>query len=518
MGFLKSVSSIPKSKETGMNQPSQPSQSTNLRQPRVIVIGAGMTGILATIRLRRAGITDITVLEKAGNIGGTWRENTYPNVACDIPAHMYTYSFRPNPEWSNVFAKGDEIQAYFEAVAKEELVSAVVRFNEGVTDCVWRDGQAGGRWHVRTSAGNDYVADIVICATGILHEPAYPKIPGLESFAGTKFHTARWDHKADLTGKRVGIIGTGSTAAQVIPGIASKVGKLTVFQRTPHWVLPIGNRRYSDAFKDKCRASRSYTAKMGQRIARLFELTLTRSVAGSKWRHALLTWYIKRNLKKQVPDADLRRRLTPDYTVGCKRLIVSTEVLPALCRPNVVLEDEGIAAITATGVRTRSGIEHPLDVLILSTGFNPFSYMRPMNLLGRDGVSIEQAWAKKVKAYRSVCLPGFPNFFLMLGPHSPLSNYSVIAMSEVQMGYVMKLIEQWRAGQLSHIEATPAAQDWFMDYVKQGQKGGVRASGCKSWYLDKDGDVMVWPFSWEQFCTQMAQPDLTHFASATAST
>ena len=478
-----------------------------LRNPSVVVIGAGMTGILLGIKLREAGITDVTILEKADKVGGTWRENTYPGVACDIPAHMYTYAFEGNPEWGHRFAHGDEIQAYFEKISRKYGVTGQVRFNEAVEACHYRDG----RWYLTTSQGNHLEADFVIAATGILHHPAYPDIKGLEDFQGAMFHTARWDHSVDLQGKRVGIIGTGSTAAQVISEISTTAGELTIFQRTPQWILNVPDKHYTESEKARLRGNQPLMDKLRERYAWLIRNTFTEAVSSGGWRHKLLSWRVKRHLRNSVRDPDLRARLTPDYKVGCKRLIVSSTFYEAVQRPNVHLETNGIDHLEAGGVVTRDGKLHELDVLVLATGFHPFNFMRPMELTGRDGLSIDQAWANKVQAYRSVCLPGFPNFFLMLGPNSPVGNYSVIAMSEVQGNYVLKLIDRWRRGLLPSVEASAEAMRRYNAYLKQGMGSTAWAGGCQSWYLDADGDPALWPYSWKQWVQEMAEPELADF-------
>jgi cation diffusion facilitator CzcD-associated flavoprotein CzcO len=431
------------------------------RNPSVVIIGAGMTGILMAIKLREAGITDVTILEKAEKLGGTWRENTYPGVACDVPAHMYTYSFAPNPDWSHRFAPGNEIQGYFEQVARRYDITDRVRYSEAVTQCHYVDGH----WDLKTSKGASLRADFVICATGILHHPAYPDIPGLRKFAGACFHTARWDHCATLAGKRVGIIGTGSTAAQVIPELQKVAGKLTVFQRTAQWVVPQPNPEYSEATKQEFRRNPGFLHRVRQRHFRFFEEIFSKAVVGKKLPHLFMSLAAKWNLFSSVRDPGLRARLTPNYKVGCKRLIFSSRFYPAIQQPNVRLETSGIDTIEADGVRTKDGQFHELDVLVLSTGFHPFNFMRPMDMRGRNGLPIDDAWSEKVQAYRSVCLPEFPNFFLMLGPNTPIGNYSVIEMSEVQGRYVMQLIEAWRKRQVDLVEATHEAKERFTTYI-----------------------------------------------------
>jgi cation diffusion facilitator CzcD-associated flavoprotein CzcO len=477
------------------------------RNPSVAVIGAGMTGILMAIKLREAGIDDITILEKAHKLGGTWRENTYPGVACDVPSHMYTYTFRRNPDWDHRMAHGGQIQHYFEQVADEYGITDQIRYNESLDQCHFEQG----KWHLVTSQGNRFTVDFVVCATGILHHPAYPEIAGLDSFEGDMWHTARWNHEVDLAGKRVGIVGTGSTSCQVISEISKTVGHLTVFQRTPQWICPLPDKDYSEEDKAKNRAHPQRMERAAKTNAFMMRNTFSKAVTGSKLNHAVISWVVKRNLRKSVKDPELRAKLTPDYPVGCKRLIFSNTFYDAIQRDNVHLETNGIDRIDAGGVATTDGSHHDLDVLILATGFHPFNFMRPMDLTGRDGLSIDQTWSKKVQAYRSLCLPGFPNFFLMLGPNTPIGNYSVIAMSEVQSKYVLKLIDHWRDGTLETVEATEEAKARYNAYLREGMTDTVWVGGCQSWYLDEDGDPAMWPYTWQQWEKEMAEPDLGDF-------
>lgn len=480
------------------------------RNPSVVIIGAGMTGILMAIKFREAGISDITILEKADKIGGTWRENRYPGVACDVPSHMYTYSFEPNPEWSRRFSPGSETQAYFEKVVRKYGVEEVIRFNEEVTDASYDEG----RWTVKTSKKKKLTADFLISATGILHHPVKPEIKGLSSFKGTSFHTAEWDDNVDLTGKRVGIIGTGSTSTQITCVISKTVGKLSVFQRTPQWILPIVDREYSEKTKQKLRNKPHLATLVGQGYKFSLEKLLSNAVIGHKLPHAFMSVACKLNLSMNVKDPVLREKLTPDYKVGCKRIIMSDSFYEAIQRPTVDLVTEGIECINETGIKTTDGKQHDLDVLVLATGFNPFAFMRPMNLKGK-GVEIEASWKKKVQAYRSVCLPDYPNFFLMLGPNTPIGNFSVIAMSEVQTGYIIKIINKWRENQFDEIAATKPALESYNAYLKKGMPKTVWTSGCQSWYLDPDGDPASWPYPWKQWVKEMEEPDMQDFEVAT---
>jgi cation diffusion facilitator CzcD-associated flavoprotein CzcO len=481
--------------------------SHNKRNPSIVVVGAGMTGILWAIKLQQAGITDVTILEKASTLGGTWRENTYLGVACDVPAHMYSYSFEPNPDWSHVFAPGAEILAYFKRVADKYSVTERIRFNEAVVSSQYENA----KWLVTTSKGNSFQADFVINCTGILHHPARPDIPGVDSFSGDVFHTAQWDHTVDLKGKKVGIIGTGSTATQVIPNLAKEVGKLSVFQRTPQWILPLKNKKFSERFKKSLRDNPKKINRLRNIYAWGMRNIITRAVTGEKLPAALLSIACKLNLRFGVKNKALRKTLTPDYQVGCKRIVISSQFYGAVSSENVEVITDKISEILPEGVKTNDGKIHKLDALVLATGFKPTAYMRPVNMRGRSGQSIDEAWAEKIVTYRSVAMPGFPNNFLMLGPNTPTGNYSVIAMSEVQCDYILQLIEAWREGDYDEIDVSEKTAKEFSSYIRKGMGKTAWASGCSSWYLDADGDPILWPYSWERWEEEMAQPQWQHF-------
>ncbi len=478
-----------------------------LRNPSVVIIGAGMTGILLTIKLREAGISDLTILEKTDRLGGTWRENTYPGVACDVPAHMYTYSFEPNPEWSHRYAHGHEIQAYFERVARKYGVINSIDFNEAVTSCEYHEG----RWTVQTSKGRTLSADFVINATGILHHPVKPEFTGMQKFAGPIFHTAEWDHSVDLTGKKVAIIGTGSTAAQVIPEIAKVVDRLAVFQRSPQWVLPMGNKEFSDKSKARWRKNPNRVRRLRQLYRWGLSHLVTKAVTGHKVQNALLTFICKQYMKFAVKDPVLSSKITPDFAVGCKRLVISNTFIPTLQRDNVDVVTDGIAEFNTHGIQTPCGHQVDADVIILSTGFNPTAYMRPMNLKGRDGLDIDAVWENKIRTYRSLCIRGFPNNFLMLGPNAPIGNFSVIEMSEVQTRYILKIMERWRQCEFDAIEVKESAVERFAAYMKEGLARTVWVGGCNSWYLDKDGDPILWPYTFERWEQELKEPQMDDF-------
>jgi len=478
------------------------------RSLRFIVVGAGMSGILAVIRLREAGYEDITVYEKAARPGGTWRENTYPGLACDVPAHLYTYSFEPNPDWRERFASGSDIQRYFEGVAERHRVYECVRFNEETTRCEFR----AGRWHVRTRRGTEDVADVVIAATGVLHHPSYPDIPGLDSFGGACFHTARWDHGVTLAGKRVGIIGTGSTAVQIVSAIVKEVGRLELFQRTPQWILPIDNFAYSEEERRTYREQPEKLRKLRDDLQQSFSRWFTNAVIDADSPQLVeIERMCRENLEQNVHDPVLREKLRPNYRAACKRLIMSPDFYAAIQHPHAALVTEGIERIESRGVRTRDGQLHELDVLVLATGFRADRFMRPAEVTGRDGVRLDDVWAQRPSAYLSITIPGFPNLFMLNGPNGPVGNFSLIEIAELQFDYVLQLIALLRDGRAREVAPRQTALDGFEAERVAAARHTVWTTGCKSWYLDDRGVPASWPFTIERFKDEMARPRLEAF-------
>jgi cation diffusion facilitator CzcD-associated flavoprotein CzcO len=485
--------------------------TTDARPLRFAIIGAGMSGILSAIKLTEAGLDDWVIFEKAERLGGTWRENTYPGVACDVPSHLYSYSFDLNPEWSHTFAPGDEIQAYFEDVAARHGVMERIRFGDEVTACDWADG----RWHLETASGHRDEADVVIAATGVLHHPRYPDIEGLDSFAGPCFHSARWDHSVDLAGKRVGIIGTGSTAVQIVSAIVGEVGHLSLFQRTAQWILPQTNKAYTDDDRAAFRAEPERMAELHAGLSQLFADGFANAVvdADSPQIQAIEQMCLD-NLENSVRDPELRERLRPDYRAACKRLVLSSDFYDAMQRDNAELVTEGIECIEPAGVRTRDGRLHELDVLVLATGFKVDAFMRPMEVTGRDGVKLEQVWADRPEAYLSISIPGFPNLFMLNGPNGPVGNFSLIEVAELQFAYILQLVDRLRSGECREISASQAALDRFEEERVEAAKQTVWTTGCRSWYLDDRGIPAVWPWPFDRFREVMAEPVLTDYELA----
>jgi cation diffusion facilitator CzcD-associated flavoprotein CzcO len=474
---------------------------------RLAVIGAGMAGILSAIKLDEAGLTDFTVYEKADRLGGTWRENTYPGLACDVPSHLYSYSFALTPEWSHRFSPGAEIYAYFEKVAHDHDVIRYMRFGDEVTDCTYDDG----RWRLRTASGHTDEVDVVIAATGVLHHPRYPDIEGMDTFAGAMFHSARWDHDVAIDRARVGIIGTGSTAVQIVSEITSRVAHLTLFQRTAQWIMPQENPPYTDEEQASFRDHPEHLTTLHANLAEAFGIFANAVVDSHSAEIKMIEDACRANLEDNVRDPELREALRPTYRAACKRLIISPNFYDAIQQPNAELVTEHIERIEPAGVRTRDGRLHELDVLVLATGFKANAFMRPMRITGRAGLTLEQAWTPRPEAYLSISIPGFPNFFMLNGPNGPVGNFSLIEVAELQFGYIMQLIDQIRSGACGEISATRDATDALEAERTEAAQNTVWVTGCRSWYLDDRGIPAVWPWSFERFRTEMREPELASF-------
>jgi cation diffusion facilitator CzcD-associated flavoprotein CzcO len=475
---------------------------------RVVVIGAGMAGILSAVKLEEAGFTDVTVYEKADSLGGTWRENTYPGIACDVPSHLYSYSFAPNPEWSHVFSPGPEIRAYLEDVAQRFGVDGRIRYRTEVCRLTYTDG----KWHIDTSDGGTDTADVVIAATGVLHHPKYPDIEGLDDFGGAVFHSARWDHSVPLDGARVGVIGTGSTAVQIVGSIADRVGHLHLFQRTPQWVLPVPNDPVADEERERYRVDSDAMRARRDELSKAFSDNFANAVVDAdSMQLQMLQQLCEANLEGNVADPELRERLRPDYRAACKRLVISPNFYEAIQHPNAQLVTEGIERVERDGVRTRDGQLHELDVLVLATGFRVDQFLRPIEVKGRDGVSLDDVWAERPSAYLAVAIPDFPNLFMLNGPNGPVGNFSLIDVAEMQFDYVIQLVDRIATGECREISARHDAADRFEAERVEAAKHTVWVTGCRSWYLDDRGIPMAWPFSFDRFRTEMAAPRLEDY-------
>ena len=481
---------------------------------RVLIIGAGMSGILSAIKLREAGLHDFAIYEKADRLGGTWRENTYPGIACDVPSHFYSYSFAPNPGWSHRFSPGAEIQAYFEDVARRYAVDSLIQYGKEITRCEWE----GGRWKITAADGSTDVGDFVIAATGVLHHPSYPAIEGRDTFAGPAFHSARWNHDLALAGKRVGIIGTGSSAIQIVAAVVDEVASLTLFQRTAQWIMPMGNAAYSEAEKTEFRTHPEAIAQLREEVARMFTDGFANHLAdiNSPQLQAIHEACVA-NLENSVKDPVLREKLRPNYRAACKRLIMSENFYDAIQRPNATLVTEGIERIEPSGVRTRDGQLHELDVLVFATGFRVDRFMRPMGVVGRNGTRLDEVWKDGPYAYMAISIPECPNLFMLNGPNSPVGNFSLIEVAELQLSYILQFAERVRSGPHNELSPSRAAMERFDSDRREQATKTIWNSGCKSWYLDAGGLPTAWPWTFDRFREEMARPRLEDYEMRTTS-
>ena len=476
-----------------------------VEQPRALrfaIIGAGMAGILSAIKLRENGDTDFTVFEKADRVGGTWRENTYPGLSCDVPSHLYSYSFAPTPEWSHRYSAGGEIQAYFERVAREHDITDAIRFGDEVISCRFVDG----RWRIETAGGHRDEVDVVIAATGVLHHPRFPDFDGVEDFEGAVFHSSRWDHDVTLDGARIGIVGTGSTAVQMTSALVKRAGKLSLFQRTAQWIMPAENPAYTDDEKAAFRSNPGQLAELRTNLTEMFDIFANAIVDADSPEMKMIAEMCRDNLESNVRDPELREALRPDYQAACKRLIVSPDFYEAIQQPTAELVTDRIERIEPAGVRTADGRLHELDVLVLATGFKTDAFMRPMAVIGRDGETLADAWAARPNAYMSVSIPGFPNFFMLNGPNGPVGNFSLIEVAELQFAYIMQLLEPLRSGERREVSASRDAMEEHEAARVKAAESTVWVTGCRSWYLDDRGIPATWPWSFDRFRSEMQSP------------
>lgn len=459
---------------------------------RVLVVGAGFGGLAMAIKLDEAGERDFLVVERGSDVGGTWRDNTYPGAACDVPSQLYSYSFAPNPKWSRSFSPQPEIQAYIQEVAERSGTLDRFVFDTTMDDAVWDED--ADLWRVTTSAGQ-LTADFVVSAAGALSDPKNPDIEGFDSFEGEVFHSARWNHDYDLTGKRVAIIGTGASSIQIVPEIAPVVGHLDVYQRTAPWVIPRNDRDYTRleklAFKHVPGVQSVYrTAIYWGREMYVPAFTRNPKLALPAQKMGLA------NIKKGITDPALREKVTPDYQIGCKRILISNTWYPALDRDNVDLVTDGIARVTPTGIVTEDGVEREVDVIIVATGFHTTDLPIAHRITGRGGVRMSDHFAEHgMQAYKGTAVNGFPNLFFVVGPNTGLGHSSMVFMIESQVAYVVDAISHLKTRGVVSAEPKAEVQAEFVDDLQARMKRTVwSVGGCASWYLDDHGrNVTLWP-------------------------
>ncbi|MCH9827975.1 MAG: NAD(P)/FAD-dependent oxidoreductase [Gammaproteobacteria bacterium] len=457
----------------------------------VLVIGTGFSGLCMAIKLKEDGVRNFLVLEKSDEVGGTWRDNTYPGCACDVPSHLYSFSFEPKPDWSRMFAQQPEIFSYLRHCANKYGLRPYIRFGKQVVKAAYDDDSE--LWHLTTADGEVFSARTVVSGMGALHVPAYTSAPGRERFAGKSFHSAQWDHDYDLSGKRVAVIGTGASSIQFVPQIAGKVASLTLFQRTPPWIMPKPDRRISE--REQARFRRWPILQRLRRSALYVELESR--VLGFTISPKLMTLVEKiarAHIRRQIADPVLRDKVTPDYTIGCKRVLISNDYYPALTRDNVDVITGGIREITERGVVDAQGVEHEVDTIIYGTGFRVQELVERGTIVGRQGLDIVDAWPEGPEAFLGINVAGFPNFHFLLGPNTGLGHNSMVYMIESQVQYVRDALKKMRKQKLRSIEVRPEAQREFNANIHEQLSGAVWSSGCKSWYINEHGrNTTLWP-------------------------
>ncbi len=483
-------------------------QGTTGRSLEVIIVGAGFGGIAAAIELRRAGIEDVRILEKAPELGGTWFHNSYPGAACDVPSHLYSFSFAQRTDWSRLCSPQAEIHEYLRAVAREHDVDRLVETGVTVTSCSWDEDRC--RWVLASAEGGGYEADALILATGQLHQPSMPAIEGSETFSGHSFHSAEWDHGYRLAGRRVAVVGTGASAVQFVPEIAPLTRRLTLFQRTGNWFLPRRNRRYPAPYRAAIERipglqefRRRFMFEYGESLTLAIRHPRTVGRLGAARSAAFM--------RHQLKDPEIRRKAWPDYTFGCKRILFSSYFLPALQRPNVGLVTDQIARVTPEGPVTADGVTHAVDCIIWATGFKTNDFMFPMEITGGEGRSLRERWAAGAHAHLGMSVPDFPNMFILYGPNTNTSGGSIIFYLEMQSAYVRQALVALRERGAGAIEVR-AEVEAASDRALQARFAGTAWTECDSWYRNEQGRVIAnWPGYMREYQQQTSRLDASEF-------
>ncbi|NVO54262.1 NAD(P)/FAD-dependent oxidoreductase [Rhodobacteraceae bacterium B1Z28] len=479
----------------------------------MLIVGAGFSGLTMAIEARKHGIHNIAILEKADDIGGTWRENTYPGVACDIPSHLYSMATHPNPDWSRAYAGGAEIQTYLQKVARDEGLYDLCHFHQQLKSASWD----GVRWQVETQGGQRWSARVLVSAIGALHVPSVPDIPGADSFPGPCFHSAQWDHDVDLVDKRIAVIGTGASAVQFVPEIAKTARHITIFQRSAPYVLPRPDGPIAP-----------WVRRLYARIPSLARLRRKAIFTVFEFRHrvfrgeermvnfAMKMW--RKSLDNAITDPVEREHLIPSYRIGCKRILSSNDWYPALARDNVSVIPQGVASIQGNKIIAADGSETRAEVLIWGTGFHVTDVMDRLDITGADGLTLGAAWADGMQAHLGTAIAGFPNFFVLLGPHTGLGHNSVVLMIEAQVNHIGRVLSEMDSKGLHAVTPDPARQAAFSQEMQDRHTDSVwQAGGCTSWYQDAEGrNTTLWPGTVGEFQKRMAQSGLEQYSPAPA--
>lgn len=458
---------------------------------QVLIIGSGFAGLGMAIKLREAGIEDFQILERGSDVGGTWRDNHYPGCACDVQSHLYSFSFEPNPDWTRMFARQPEIRAYLEKCADKYDLRRHIVFGANVQTARYDDASAS--WTVTTADGRSFKAQVLVSGMGGLSNPAMPNIKGLEKFKGKAFHSAHWDHSYDLAGKKVAVIGTGASAIQFVPQLQKAAGRVDLYQRTAPWIMPKPDREIGQI--ERVLYRRFPALQNAYRTAIYW--ALESRVLGFAVNPKLMTLVqgiARSHIKKQIADPTLRAKVTPDYTIGCKRILISNDYYPALAQDNVEVITDSIAEVRANSIVDANGVERKVDAIIYGTGFKAQDPMPRGTVFGKGGVDLLDAWKDGPEAYLGLSVAGFPNFFMLVGPNTGLGHNSMVFMIESQVAYVMDALKTMKARQLRAVDVKPDAQVSFNKGIQGKLTKTVWTSGCKSWYVDANGkNTTLWP-------------------------
>ena len=475
---------------------------TPTRDCDILIVGAGFSGLIMAIEARKRGFRDIVILEKAQDVGGTWRENTYPGVACDVPSHLYSMASHPNPDWTTVYAGGPEIWAYMRKVARDEGLYELCEFGQTLASARW----SGQHWQVETEEGQSWCARVLVSGIGALHIPLVPEIPGADSFPGPAFHSARWDHDLDLAGKRVAVVGTGASAVQFVPEIAKTAARVTIFQRTAPYVLPRPDGPIKPWLRGLYRRL-PLTRKIRRRLFfRMFELR--HAVFMSRPRavdFAMKMW--RKELERSISDPALQAALTPPYRIGCKRILSSNDWYPALARDNVEVIQSGVARIDGASLTAKNGQSVEADVVIWGTGFHVTDALERLDIVGEGGVPLAKAWESGLQAHLGTAVAGFPNLFFLLGPHTGLGHNSVVLMIEAQVAHIVGLLDAMQNDGIAAVAPRPEAQTAFETEMDNRLSSTVwQSGGCVSWYQDETGrNPTLWPGTVREYQARMAK-------------
>ena len=477
----------------------------------MLIVGAGFSGLIMAIEARKRGIQKIAILEKADDIGGTWRENTYPGVACDVPSHLYSMATHLNPDWTRAYAGGAEIWDYLRRIARDEGLLERCHFHTELKSARWD----GPRWQVETTDGSRWSARILISAIGALHIPSIPDIPGADSFPGPAFHSAQWDHELSLDGKHVAVVGTGASAVQFVPEIAKSAAHVTIYQRSAPYVLPRPDGPIAPWVRHLYRLVPLLPRIRRQLIYWLFEFR-HRVFRGEKRavEFAMKMW--RQGLEDAISDPEFRRTLTPDYRIGCKRILSSNDWYRALSRENVSVVPHGVQRIEGSDILATDGSRRPADILIWGTGFHVTDVVQRLDIRGTNGLSLRDAWAHGMQANLGTAIAGFPNFFILLGPHTGLGHNSVVLMIEAQVSHIGRILDEMRQRGLSAITPNPDRQAEFTREMQDRHTDSVwQVGGCTSWYQDAKGrNTTLWPGTVSEFRKRLAKAGFEHYHPA----